>query len=186
MVCDMIGGTLTEAIRRRRQAPAVPRRVLACDQSAGACFYSPTRPEAPPPAERLGYMKYNITSSEHLVPAFSRDASLVKELKGSCLADLLLLITASCTYFYPPDLPAHHATAKMSQPEDLEKRELARDHIESIVRDLANDERIIAFSEEEQKRIVRRIDIRLVLTLGSLYCISLLDRTNLGAASVAG
>ena len=73
----------------------------------------------------------------------------------------------------------------MSQP-DLEKRELARDHIESVVRDLANDERVIAFSEKEQKAIVRRIDLRLVVTLGCLYCISLLDRTNLGAASVAG
>jgi hypothetical protein len=74
----------------------------------------------------------------------------------------------------------------MSQPEDLEKRDLARDNIESVVRDLANDERIIAFSEAEQKRIIRRIDLRLVVTLGCLYCISLLDRTNLGAASVAG
>jgi hypothetical protein len=74
----------------------------------------------------------------------------------------------------------------MSQAEDLEKKDLARDHIESVVRDLANDERVIAFSEEEQKSIVRRIDVRLVVTLGCLYCISLLDRTNLGAASVAG
>jgi hypothetical protein len=74
----------------------------------------------------------------------------------------------------------------MSQAEDLEKKDLARDHIESVVRDLANDERVIAVSEEEQKSIVRRIDARLVVTLGCLYCISLLDRTNLGAASVAG
>lgn len=42
------------------------------------------------------------------------------------------------------------------------------------------------FTAREQKSIVRRIDIRLVLTLGCLYCISLMDRTNLGAASVAG
>lgn len=76
----------------------------------------------------------------------------------------------------------------MSQPEhdDLEKRELTRDNIESVVRDLANDERVIAFSEAEQKAIIRRIDLRLVVVLGCLYCISLLDRTNLGAASVAG
>lgn len=74
----------------------------------------------------------------------------------------------------------------MSQADDLEKRDLTRDHIESVVKDLANDERIIAFSEQEQKSIIRRIDLRLVVTLGCLYCISLLDRTNLGAASVAG
>jgi hypothetical protein len=72
------------------------------------------------------------------------------------------------------------------EPEDLEKKHVSRDHVESLVRDLANDDRVIAFSEAEQKAIVRRIDMRLVVTLGCLYCISLLDRTNLGAASVAG
>lgn len=42
------------------------------------------------------------------------------------------------------------------------------------------------FSPEEQKRIVWRIDRRLVTTLGVLYCVSLMDRTNLGAANIAG
>lgn len=42
------------------------------------------------------------------------------------------------------------------------------------------------FSPEEQRRIIRRIDLRLVLTCGFMYCISLIDRTNLGAASIAG
>ena len=42
------------------------------------------------------------------------------------------------------------------------------------------------FTEEEQKRIIRHVDIRLVLTIGVLYCVSLMDRTNLGVASVAG
>lgn len=41
------------------------------------------------------------------------------------------------------------------------------------------------FSDEEQKRIIRRIDIRLVLTVGAMYCVSLMDRTNLGAAVLA-
>lgn len=48
------------------------------------------------------------------------------------------------------------------------------------------DPRINAFTLKEQKRIYRRIDLRLVVTLGCMYMISLLDRTNLGAASVAG
>ncbi|KAK0611533.1 general substrate transporter [Immersiella caudata] len=42
------------------------------------------------------------------------------------------------------------------------------------------------FSEAEQKAIIRRIDIRLVLTVGAMYCVSLMDRTNLGAANIAG
>lgn len=42
------------------------------------------------------------------------------------------------------------------------------------------------FTPEEQKRIIQRIDRRLVITLGVLYCVSLMDRTNLGAAVIAG
>jgi len=48
---------------------------------------------------------------------------------------------------------------------------------------LANDERVTAFTPAEQRSIIWRVDCRLVLTLGFLYMISLMDRTNLGAAS---
>lgn len=42
------------------------------------------------------------------------------------------------------------------------------------------------FTLEEQKRIIRRIDLRLVTMTGLTYCISLMDRTNLSAAAIAG
>ncbi|KAF1955205.1 MFS general substrate transporter [Byssothecium circinans] len=42
------------------------------------------------------------------------------------------------------------------------------------------------FTPAEQKKIIHRIDRRLVLTVGVLYCISLMDRTNLSAANIAG
>lgn len=42
------------------------------------------------------------------------------------------------------------------------------------------------FTLAEQRKIVHRIDRRLVVTVGVLYCISLMDRTNLSAASIAG
>lgn len=42
------------------------------------------------------------------------------------------------------------------------------------------------FSEREQRHIIHRIDRRLVVTVGVLYCISLMDRTNLSAAAIAG
>ena len=42
------------------------------------------------------------------------------------------------------------------------------------------------FSPAEQKNIIHRIDRRLVTTVGFMYCISLMDRTNLAAASIAG
>lgn len=41
-------------------------------------------------------------------------------------------------------------------------------------------------TEAERRSIMRRIDRRLVTMVGSLYCVSLMDRTNLSAASIAG
>lgn len=41
-------------------------------------------------------------------------------------------------------------------------------------------------SPAEEKRIKRHIDRRLVMTVGAMYCVSLMDRTNLGAANIAG
>jgi hypothetical protein len=50
----------------------------------------------------------------------------------------------------------------------------------------SNDEYECEFTLKEQRKIVHRIDRRLVLTVGILYCISLMDRTNLSSASIAG
>lgn len=55
------------------------------------------------------------------------------------------------------------------------------DHLERTVSEdsgAALDARIAALTPEEQKKVMRRIDIRLVLTLGFMYCVSLMDRTN--------
>lgn len=64
------------------------------------------------------------------------------------------------------------------------------DHVKDIIETensaYPNEEIINSFSPEEQKKIIRRVDIRLVVTMGCLFIVSLLDRTNLGAASVAG
>lgn len=65
-------------------------------------------------------------------------------------------------------------------PADLEQEEFKKEFTYDT------DPRINAFTIQEQKKIYRRIDLRLVVTLGCMYMISLLDRTNLGAASVAG
>jgi hypothetical protein len=42
------------------------------------------------------------------------------------------------------------------------------------------------FTAEEKKKIIRRVDLRLVTMTGLAYCISLMDRTNLSMAAVAG
>lgn len=48
------------------------------------------------------------------------------------------------------------------------------------------DPRITCFTHKEQRSIMHKVDRRLVLTLGAMYCISLMDRTNLSAANIAG
>ncbi len=49
-----------------------------------------------------------------------------------------------------------------------------------------NNAAIDAFTPEEQRKIIHRVDRRLVLTLGFMYCVSLMDRTNTGIAVIAG
>ena len=50
----------------------------------------------------------------------------------------------------------------------------------------SNDARINCFTPAEQRKIVHRVDRRLVSILGLLYMASLMDRTNLSAANIAG
>lgn len=98
------------------------------------------------------------------------------------LKDILILKrTTSDTLSYEQMIMAERTSVH-----DIEKP-AAPDH-DDIKRKLTceTDPRVAAFSLQEQKKIYRRIDIRLVVTLGCMYMISLLDRTNLGAASVAG
>ncbi|KAL8694367.1 MAG: hypothetical protein Q9224_003583 [Gallowayella concinna] len=51
------------------------------------------------------------------------------------------------------------------------------------IRALDDDE---VYSYREQRKIIHRIDRRLVITCGIIYCFSLIDRGNLGNASIAG
>ena len=50
----------------------------------------------------------------------------------------------------------------------------------------SNDERLTAFTPEKQNKIIQRINIRLVITLGVVYCVSLIDRGNLSATVITG
>ncbi|PNY29908.1 transporter [Tolypocladium capitatum] len=68
---------------------------------------------------------------------------------------------------------------------DPEKRTV--EHIDAVRENASSD---VAsqhdFTPEEQRRIIRRIDLRLIGTVSALYCVSLVDRTNMSAASIAG
>lgn len=74
-------------------------------------------------------------------------------------------------------------TLKMSKT-DIHQTESGHHDLEKV--DVEHAEVLASLTPAEQKSLNRRIDFRLVVPLGCLYCISLLDRTNLGAASVAG
>ena len=50
----------------------------------------------------------------------------------------------------------------------------------------STDARINCFTPAEQRKIIHRVDRRLVSVLGLLYMASLMDRTNLSAANIAG
>ncbi|OHW97753.1 major facilitator superfamily transporter [Colletotrichum incanum] len=64
------------------------------------------------------------------------------------------------------------------------------EHADEVRSNSLNDSHDIdidaGFTPEEQRKIIRRIDRRLVVTVGAMYCVSLMDRTNLSAAAIAG
>lgn len=83
-----------------------------------------------------------------------------------------------------PGVVDGHEDKKASS--DMEKTGI---HDEDVVTDHPpgyEDPRISCFTHKEQRSIMHRVDRRLVLTLGAMYCISLMDRTNLSAANIAG
>ncbi|RTE76024.1 hypothetical protein BHE90_009516 [Fusarium euwallaceae] len=60
-------------------------------------------------------------------------------------------------------------------------------HVEGVdFKDPERDALEEDFTPAQQRLIKRRIDRRLVVTCGVMYCISLIDRTNLSAAAIAG
>lgn len=72
----------------------------------------------------------------------------------------------------------------MTTPE-LEKQ-ADYNHVDQQVKNELDEDIDHGFSPKEQKSIIRRIDRRLVLTVGALYCVSLMDRTNMSNANIAG
>jgi hypothetical protein len=80
---------------------------------------------------------------------------------------------------FPPTPSQKVASAEMDNRYDNEKtievghfeRTISEDSIVS-----QNQAAIDALTPEEQKKLIWRIDVRLVLTLGFMYCVSLMDR----------
>ena len=72
---------------------------------------------------------------------------------------------------------------------ELEKQKPEYNHDNSPTKlssDGQDEDHSHGFSEKEQRSIISRIDRRLVVTVGAMYCVSLMDRTNMSAAKIAG
>lgn len=67
---------------------------------------------------------------------------------------------------------------------DSDKGACAVDQIEKA-RTAISDE-VEELTEREAKKIIHRIDRRLLVTIGFMYCVSLIDRTNISFAAIAG
>lgn len=72
--------------------------------------------------------------------------------------------------------------------DELEKQEADFTHVDETGKlgSDAGSSEDFGFTQQEQRRIIRRVDRRLVVTVGAMYCVSLMDRTNMSAANIAG
>ncbi|KAJ5370289.1 MFS general substrate transporter [Penicillium cataractarum] len=74
----------------------------------------------------------------------------------------------------------------MNTVEDAKVSEAHVEPVESHKQMLNSIDNDPVYSYREQRKIIRRIDARLIVMLGFLHTVSLIDRGNLGTASVAG
>jgi len=74
----------------------------------------------------------------------------------------------------------------MSTMTPIDEKPPGVERIEDIMVHKTTTQEEEEFTPEEQKKIIRRIDLRLVTMTGLAYCVSLMDRTNLSMAAVAG
>ncbi|KAH7309515.1 major facilitator superfamily transporter [Stachybotrys elegans] len=73
---------------------------------------------------------------------------------------------------------SQHESPAVSQHENASRD---ASHLEGATQDVDH-----GLTPAEQRHIIRRIDKRLVVMLGAMYCVSLMDRTNMSAAAIAG
>lgn len=68
---------------------------------------------------------------------------------------------------------------------DVEKAESVS-HVDHVPDSTAGREDGHGFTTSEQRDIIRRLDRRLVVTVGIMYCVSFMDRTNMSVSNIAG
>jgi hypothetical protein len=88
---------------------------------------------------------------------------------------------------YPTEIPLVNTYMEKDAHSTGKPGAIHADEIESATsQDSLDFEHDHEFSIAEQRKIKHKIDRRLITMSGAMYCVSLMDRTNLGAAVLAG
>ncbi|KAI0391180.1 major facilitator superfamily domain-containing protein [Xylariaceae sp. FL0594] len=77
-------------------------------------------------------------------------------------------------------MSSHDGEKDANYIDHIEKAQSSEDHVSS-----SHDE-VDDLDERAAKRVIAKIDRRLLVTIGFMYCVSLIDRTNISAAAIAG
>jgi hypothetical protein len=80
-----------------------------------------------------------------------------------------------------PSIAAEHYNNKEQQITHVENGQQSDDERKSV-----EEDPLTYFTPAEQKKIIHRLDRRLVTVVGVMYCVSLMDRSNLSNAAIAG
>lgn len=123
------------------------------------------------------YLSHDLVFSSILQRVGSPSSSPLQTLRLRILFPLHL-----SSYTYPG---AYIPTTMSSTPTYADEKGGIQE-IERVDSDSGTQAVIDSYTPEEQKRILRKVDLRLIPVLGFMYCVSLMDRTNLGVAMVAG
>ena len=82
--------------------------------------------------------------------------------------------------------PNNPSTTLHQDTKDHQISHLEHGHTSDDEKKSLEDDPLTYFTPEEQKKIIHRLDRRLVVVVGVMYCVSLMDRTNLSNAAIAG
>ena len=82
--------------------------------------------------------------------------------------------------------PNNPTTTLNQDTKDHQISHLEHGHTSDDEKKSLEDDPLTYFTPEEQKKIIHRLDRRLVVVVGVMYCVSLMDRTNLSNAAIAG
>ena len=106
----------------------------------------------------------------------------------ACNSQATTLHTHTCPADRFPTMEGRGATH--GDNVDQEKQAIEYAHVDAAKDNVDNEVGKVnthdEFTPQEQRKIIRRIDRRLVVTVGAMYCVSLMDRTNMSAANIAG